>query len=177
MVGRWSFPFWGWPILKVSLHVFPASLPPNTVVSQGKAAILCLVELYLSVGEAWIWGEFSTRNPVRVNSPNWGEGRLQSYDFTGVLDAPSKRWFFVWDFWTINSMMSLWWSSEFLFTGKNGVEGTVVKRSKIKIPDIFSYRSSSPFPKTWWAKNRPMEDAMEVFRKELTPSQLKLVVM
>ena len=24
---------------------------------------------------------------------------------------------------------------------------------------------------------RPMEDAMEVFRKELTPSQLKLVVM
>ena len=151
MVGRWSFPFWGWPILKASLHV-NGKLPPSkkTVasflhqkkydqknwVSQGKAAILCLVELYLSVGEAGIWGEFSTRNPVRVNSPNWGEGKgwnpmiLQGFGCTIPGGWP-------WDFWTINSMMSLRWSSEFLFTGKSGVERKVVKRSKIKIPVFF----------------------------------------
>lgn len=36
------------------LTCYMSSLPQKKRVSQGKAAILCLVELYLSVGEAWI---------------------------------------------------------------------------------------------------------------------------
>ena len=40
MVGRWSFPFWGWrlPILKVSLHVFPA-FPPSKKNGSAKVKL------------------------------------------------------------------------------------------------------------------------------------------